>query len=251
MKLTDIIALGKIDSDGRGIAEAYAKSPTFNAPFELAKAEGREKEPGLANIIALYENKNPIEHTGFIEQYVGANGGVLTDAVLGNRDVAIKGLAHKDTLAAYLLEDKLKPGKFGPSDEWNKTYATARDAHIVLKDERGLAGLAEGYVAGQVDSLKKKKVSAGMLNAVGWVYQNEPGFVIESIKAEKKAAVRKFLESFKVADGQKYVANRLNSLKGDDQKAEAYRIGRTVYDSSVAIAEEKKAAEEAKKKAKK
>ncbi len=249
MKLDDIIALGKIDALGSQIAEAHKRSPTFNAPLALARAEGREKEPELAGIIASYENQNPINHGKYIHEYVGANAGVLTEAVLGNTDTAIKGLLDDGFLANYLLNNNREPGKFGVSDEWNKTYANAREANatlLALKDKEKVGSLIENYATGQLKSLEKKKVSAGMLAAVAWAYQNNPKLLIESIELANTSIVNNFYEEFNVADGQKYVANRFASLKDDEKVKEAYEIGRVLYQSTEQL-KAKKEAEKAEK----
>ena len=250
MTLEQMLKLGEIDAKVSTVREQYVKSPTFNVPFALAVSLGREKEPEFAQIFQSYQDKNPIAQQAYLDRYVNTTAGELITAISSNVSGAVKGLTHEETLARYLLTSPIKPGKYGVSPEWNKSYASAHAAQQALSDEKGLAVIAQKYVATQVESLTKKKVDAGMLDAFKWVYENEPELAIQSVKLDLSTKVGKFLDGFKISDAQKYVSGRFEALKDEEKSIEAYRIGKAVYESAQRIKAEKEA-EKARKEAEK
>ena len=241
MKLEDMVNLGKIDYGANQVAqEAEQRGYVMNVAQALARAEGKENEPGLQQIIGEFETRQPMEQRQYLNAALQGNQSALIDAVSSNIPVAIKGLSHVGVLGEYLLGTP-KPGKFGGvSDDWAKAYASAHSAYRILRDKDALPGKAVEFIAEQVEKLSKK-ISAGMLNAFKLFYDNNNEAAVDALRRDASEKVGKFQSVLNVKDGQAYLTEYFGSLNDGEKANESYRLGQAVYRNAQIVEAEKKA----------
>ncbi len=230
MKTDDIVKLSKRNRSGRELSDRLTQDSSTNAVYEIAGIEGRLKDPRIAPMLDASPDMAPARYREQLNQYLGNRQNELVGAVLGDIDNSVKGLADNKAVAKYMLDSPLKPAVVeGFTSDWVKDYATARDSAIFLKNpEKEMPGRFKAYVDGQIDSLKKDKVDSGLISGLAWVYQNRPQVVQEAVEQDAIKRVSEFIKKLDVAQGRRYVAECVKTLKGKDQVAEAYRLGQAL-----------------------
>ncbi len=229
METDDIINLAKRDRKGRELSDKLTQDSSTNAVYELAGIEGRLNDPRLAPLLTASPDMTPARQRTQIEQSLGEYQKEIINAVVENIDNAVKGLADEN-IAKYLLASPLKPAAYGDvSDEWVKKYASARDADLFLKSpEKEMPKKFNEYIKNQIDSLKREKLSSGLISALVWVYNNHPEIAQNLIMADAEKNVKSFVKELNVVEGRNYITSRANKLEGKNKTTEAYRIGQAL-----------------------
>ena len=230
MKTDDIVKLSKRDRSGRGLADIFTQDSSTNAVYEIAGIEGRLKDPRIAPMLDASPDMVPARHRAQLNEYLANRQNELVGAVLGDIDNSVKGLADSKAVANYLLASPLKPAVVeGFTPDWVKNYAAAREAQIFLNDpEKEMSGRVNAYAKGVIDSLVNDKVDGSLISGLAWTYQNRPQVVQDAVVKDANMRVGKFTKELDVAQGRRYVAERVKALKVKDQVAEAYRLGQAL-----------------------
>jgi hypothetical protein len=227
MKTDDIKKLAVRDRKGREISNALREDSSIDAYTALVALEGRLNNPRLSPALASAPDMTPARQRRNLEQSLATYESELTDAVVENIDASVRGFEDAG-LVKYLISTPLKPGKHGGvSKEWLASYAAARDATALLNDpERELPGRMAKYIESQLESLKKDKVSDGIIAGLVWAYGNNSEIVQKAVLADAAKNIKEF--EGKSKEGRSYVAALLKKLKGKEQRTEAYRVGQAL-----------------------
>ncbi len=230
MKLEEIVGLANKDSAGRNLAENFTQDSSINAVQALVGIEGQLNEPTLAPLLSAAPDMTPARHRTQLENSLSLYKKELTNAVLENTEEASKGFTNQESTALYLLSNPLRPAVYGKvSNDWVKKYASARESYLFLKNpENDMSKKVDELIKEQIDYLKSKKVSSGIISGLLWVYDNHPKLIQDLALAKSHEKVKKFANELDVAEGRSYILDRVNKLEGKDKDAEAYRMGQAL-----------------------
>ncbi len=234
MKLDEIISLARRDRAGRDISNKLTQDSSINAVYASLGIEGRLNDPAMAPLIEYSPDMTPARQRTHLENSLNMYKKELTEAVLENTAEAVKGFTDNNAVGIYLLSNPLKPAVYGNvSNEWVKDYASAREAFIFLSNYqenpgKDMSGKVSAFIKEQVDYLKSKKVSPGLISALVWVYGNHPELAQNEVLTKSQKKVKKFIDDLDFAKGRNYILNRVDKLEGKDKLAEVYRIGQAL-----------------------
>ncbi len=235
MELEEIIGLAKRNRAGRELSDKLTQDSSTNAIYEfVANIEGRLNDPAVAPLLAASLNMAPAGHRTHLENSLNTYKKELIDAVTENTKKAVEVFRDNEIVGAYLLSSPLKPAVYGGvSDDWVEKYASARESFIFLNrhrenPEKDMPKKVDAYIKEQIDYLKNKKASAGIISGILWVYNNHPELAQKAVLIRANDEVKKFVGELNVDEGKNYILDRANKLEGKDKSAEAYRIGQAL-----------------------
>ncbi len=230
MEIEEIVGLAKRDRAGRTLADKFTQDSSINAVQALAAIDGKLNDPELADLLSYAPDMTPARQRTCLEDSLSSYTQNLTNAVLENTENVVKSLADKESLGLYLLSNSLKPAVYGDiSDEWVKNYASAREAFMFLNNsEKDMPKKVDGFVKEQINYLKSKSVSSGVIAGLIWVYGNHPELAQNRVLVKSREKVQKFVDELDVNKGRAYILDRMNALEGKAKSAEAYNLGQSL-----------------------